>query len=332
MEAAGRQPARVPQVAGELIATRRVGAYQHLTFVAPGVAELARPGPVRRAGRRRRHLRDPAAPLLLDPQGRARRAPTAAPSTSWSPRTGRAPGGSTELRAARHGRHRRPAGRAVPAAHRAGRLRPGRWRLRQRAAVLARRRAARAGLPRRDGARRGQRGPALRRRRGPARGRRRHRHHRRRLGRARGAGSPTCCPRSSAAPVPASSTAAARWPCSARSPRSPRPQGAVAQVAVEESMACGVGVCMTCVMPVVGDDGRTRMVRSCVEGPDLPRRPGALGRVRRRACGRVPGRRRRRTDGREATDEHRTRRTATRRPLGGPGRHGVALGRRCPTR
>jgi dihydroorotate dehydrogenase electron transfer subunit len=43
--------------------------------------------------------------------------------------------------------------------------------------------------------------------------------------------------------------------------------GAVAQVAVEESMACGVGICMTCVMPVVGDDGATRMVRSCVEGP-----------------------------------------------------------------
>ena len=43
--------------------------------------------------------------------------------------------------------------------------------------------------------------------------------------------------------------------------------GAVAQVAVEESMACGVGVCMTCVMPVSGNDGVTRMVRSCVEGP-----------------------------------------------------------------
>jgi dihydroorotate dehydrogenase electron transfer subunit len=42
---------------------------------------------------------------------------------------------------------------------------------------------------------------------------------------------------------------------------------AVAQCAVEESMACGIGVCMTCVLPVVGDDGRTRMVRSCVEGP-----------------------------------------------------------------
>jgi len=43
--------------------------------------------------------------------------------------------------------------------------------------------------------------------------------------------------------------------------------GIVAQVAVEESMACGIGVCMTCVMPVVGDDGLTRMVRSCIEGP-----------------------------------------------------------------
>lgn len=39
------------------------------------------------------------------------------------------------------------------------------------------------------------------------------------------------------------------------------------QCAVEEAMACGVGVCMTCVLPVVGDDGRTRMMRSCVDGP-----------------------------------------------------------------
>jgi dihydroorotate dehydrogenase electron transfer subunit len=37
--------------------------------------------------------------------------------------------------------------------------------------------------------------------------------------------------------------------------------------AVEEAMACGIGVCMTCVLPVRGDDGLTRMVRSCVEGP-----------------------------------------------------------------
>ena len=44
-------------------------------------------------------------------------------------------------------------------------------------------------------------------------------------------------------------------------------RGIVAQVAVEESMACGIGVCMTCVMPVHDRDGATRMVRSCVDGP-----------------------------------------------------------------
>lgn len=44
-------------------------------------------------------------------------------------------------------------------------------------------------------------------------------------------------------------------------------RGLPSQVAVEESMACGIGVCMTCVLPVRGEDGQTRMVRSCVEGP-----------------------------------------------------------------
>ena len=43
--------------------------------------------------------------------------------------------------------------------------------------------------------------------------------------------------------------------------------GAHSQCAVEEAMACGIGVCMTCVLPVTGEDGLTRMVRSCVEGP-----------------------------------------------------------------
>ena len=43
--------------------------------------------------------------------------------------------------------------------------------------------------------------------------------------------------------------------------------GVPCQVAVEESMACGIGVCMTCVLPVVGTDGRSRMVRSCIDGP-----------------------------------------------------------------
>ena len=61
-------------------------------------------------------------------------------------------------------------------------------------------------------------------------------------------------------------------------------RGIPSQVAVEESMACGIGVCMTCVLPVVGDDGLTRMVRSCVEGPVF------LGdRVRWDDLGSVPG-------------------------------------------
>ena len=40
-----------------------------------------------------------------------------------------------------------------------------------------------------------------------------------------------------------------------------------ALVAVEESMACGIGVCMTCVLPVRQDDGTSKFVRSCVDGP-----------------------------------------------------------------
>ena len=43
--------------------------------------------------------------------------------------------------------------------------------------------------------------------------------------------------------------------------------GVMHQCSVEESMACGIGVCMTCVLPVEGRDGITRMVRTCIEGP-----------------------------------------------------------------
>lgn len=40
------------------------------------------------------------------------------------------------------------------------------------------------------------------------------------------------------------------------------------QVAVEEMMACGVGVCWTCVVPVIALDGRGWWnVRACLEGP-----------------------------------------------------------------
>lgn len=41
----------------------------------------------------------------------------------------------------------------------------------------------------------------------------------------------------------------------------------VHQCAVEESMACGIGICMTCVLPVKNDDGSISMLRSCIDGP-----------------------------------------------------------------
>ncbi len=44
-------------------------------------------------------------------------------------------------------------------------------------------------------------------------------------------------------------------------------RGIPAYVAVEEAMACGIGVCMTCVLPIVGEDGKTRFSRSCTDGP-----------------------------------------------------------------
>jgi len=43
--------------------------------------------------------------------------------------------------------------------------------------------------------------------------------------------------------------------------------GIMHQCAVEESMACGIGVCMTCVIPLRDDAGVIRMQRTCIEGP-----------------------------------------------------------------
>ena len=38
------------------------------------------------------------------------------------------------------------------------------------------------------------------------------------------------------------------------------------QCSVEEAMACGIGVCMTCVVPIKHEDG-IKMVRTCIDGP-----------------------------------------------------------------
>ena len=39
------------------------------------------------------------------------------------------------------------------------------------------------------------------------------------------------------------------------------------QASVEESMACGIGICMTCVLPVKDETGAISMKRSCIDGP-----------------------------------------------------------------
>lgn len=39
------------------------------------------------------------------------------------------------------------------------------------------------------------------------------------------------------------------------------------QASVEESMACGIGICMTCVLPVKDESGSITMKRSCIDGP-----------------------------------------------------------------
>ena len=41
----------------------------------------------------------------------------------------------------------------------------------------------------------------------------------------------------------------------------------VHQCAVEEAMACGIGICMTCVLPVMDGSGKIAMLRSCIDGP-----------------------------------------------------------------
>jgi dihydroorotate dehydrogenase electron transfer subunit len=41
------------------------------------------------------------------------------------------------------------------------------------------------------------------------------------------------------------------------------------EVSVERIMGCGLGGCYSCVVPMRGDDGRVRHVRSCLAGPVL---------------------------------------------------------------
>jgi dihydroorotate dehydrogenase electron transfer subunit len=41
----------------------------------------------------------------------------------------------------------------------------------------------------------------------------------------------------------------------------------VHQCAVEEAMACGIGICMTCVLPVKDETDKISNLRSCIDGP-----------------------------------------------------------------
>ena len=114
------------------------------------------PGPVRRPRRRRRDLRRRCCAGRSRSTRSAPAAPTAALSRSSSSAVGvgtrwiveRAPHDTIDVVG--------PLGKAFPLPTDPGRLRPRRWRLRQRPALLARRRAARTWLSRRDGPRRGQ--------------------------------------------------------------------------------------------------------------------------------------------------------------------------------
>lgn len=45
--------------------------------------------------------------------------------------------------------------------------------------------------------------------------------------------------------------------------------GAWSQVALEEPLTCGTGLCHGCPVPVVGEDGVARDVRACADGPVL---------------------------------------------------------------
>lgn len=43
--------------------------------------------------------------------------------------------------------------------------------------------------------------------------------------------------------------------------------GAWSQTAVEQPLTCATGLCQGCAVPVVGEDGVARMARACVDGP-----------------------------------------------------------------
>ena len=243
------------QVRGEVFSIKRVGDYQHLTIVADGIAERTRPGNFVALAVGGPDVRRRCCGARSRSTGSGRRGSTAAPSRSCSPRT--APGTRWMERLQPHdpidvvG----PLGRPVQAAEGAGGVRARRRRLRIGTAVRARRAAPRAQVRGRTwcSAPRPRRGSSVRWRRS---GRRSPSPSRRVDGSVGIKGLVTdalprlisrnrievvysCGPMGMLKAVTDVATEHGAW----------------SQTAVEESMACGIGVCMTCVLPVRGDDG-----------------------------------------------------------------------------
>ena len=179
----GEAEAGPVQVRGTVLTVRRVDAYYAMTVVAPGIAARFRPGQFVTLAvggpdtsmLLRRVVLDPRRPA----RSRRHRGVRVLRGRTRDPVAGRAP-----LPGRR--RHHRAARPAVPGPAGPGQLPAGGRRLRQRAAVLAGRTAARAPVHGRLPARRGDRGPGLRRADRAAHRAHGHHHHRGRLaGRAR---------------------------------------------------------------------------------------------------------------------------------------------------
>ena len=129
---------------------------------------------------------------------------------------------------------------------------------------------------------RGTEAAPVRRARGPAGHPRRHGRHRGRLGRharrrRRRAARPAHPHRR-----PTWSTPPARTTCCTASRAAAETHGAWSQTAVDVPDGCGTGLCLGCVLPVVGEDGVHPDGPRLHRGPGLPRRPGAVGRPRHR--------------------------------------------------
>ena len=265
------------QVRGTVLTVRRVDAYHAMTLVAPAIAARFKPGQFVTLAVGGPDIVDAAEQGVLHPRRAARsrrhggvRVRRARPR---HPVAGRAAG---QGRARRH----RPARQAVPAAARSGELPADRRRLRQRAAVRAGGRSCGSGAARSTScsAPAAATGCSARSRRG--------------------------APGRSATITTEDGSLGARglvtdmldqvihdgrtdviyacgpMPMLRQVTALARRYDIPVQAAVEEAMACGIGVCMTCVLPVIGV-GRDHPDGAVVRRrPGLPRRVGALGRRR----------------------------------------------------